>query len=1193
MKFTPTFSTTRFLLLTAILLAGSNNKMFAQTTWTGTVSTAWNTAGNWSAGVPDAADDVSIPNLTNDPLISTSGISVKSITVQTGGILTISTAGVLNINGAGADGFLNQGTVHNNGIINMGNTTAAAADGIQNEAVFNNNSGAQLNIDRTSGGASPLINAQGAFTNGGTITIGAISGGGFGLYNGGGSFINAGGVINISNTFYDALWIAVGGFTNSGIINIGPAGSNTISYGLGGNSGTFNNTTSGQVNINRVTNAIENLNLVMTNAGTVNIGAETLVSNLFAPSANGLFNNNTGGIFKAAGTIKASSFINAGGTLAPGHTIGKLTFNASEDFTGSIINIEVNGTGTAGVHYDQVAVDGTATLGGTLALSINYAGIAGDQITIFTSSALSGTFSAITGLPANWYVNYTPVSVILSYQPLALNTWTGTVSTAWNIAGNWSGGVPDASDDVTIPNVANDPVISNNAAVAKSVKLQSGGTLTIVAAGILTVNGGSSYGLWNQGTVNNSGTIRSGTTGSTGSYGIYNEAVFNNNSGSMLQADRAAIAGIDLYSGTMANAGTINIGSLVPVNNLITGQAGTFSNNPGGIVKGSGNLSAANFTNNGGTLSPGYSPGKMTFNSPETFTSNILAIEINGAGAAGINFDQVVVSGAATIGGSLNMTVNYTPTLGDQFIIVSASSVTGTFSTVTGLPAGWNLAYYSTTIVATYGVGATTWTGAVSTAWTTAGNWSVGVPDGITDVTIPNVANDPVISTSGISIRSVTVQSGGVLTISASGVVNLNAANGYGILNQGTVHNNGIINMGNTTAAKLTGIENGAIFNNNSGAQLNIDRTTSGINPLNNATGAVFTNGGTIRIGAISGGGFGLHNNGGTFNNAGGVINISNTNYDALWIANGGFTNSGIINIGPAGSNTMSYGVGGNYGTFNNTSSGQLNINRVTNAIENLNLVMTNAGTVTIGAETLVSNLFAPSANGLFNNNAGGIFKATGTVKASSFVNAGGTLAPGHSLGKLTFNASEDFASSIMSLEVNGAGTAGVDFDQVVVNGTATLGGTLALSINNVGVQGNQVTLVSAGSISGTFATVTGLLPNWKLAYTATTVTLTYDLTNTWTGTVNNNWNTAGNWSSGAIPSALNNVVIPNVTIDPIISTAGAVARTIHVMPGGSLTLNATGSLTTNGVLPFNGVNAAIYNQGTMTVKGPLAVKPN
>jgi hypothetical protein len=56
----------RALLLFGVLL--SAQRLQAQTTWTGAVSTDWATVGNWSAGGATAGTDVTIPDVTNDPV---------------------------------------------------------------------------------------------------------------------------------------------------------------------------------------------------------------------------------------------------------------------------------------------------------------------------------------------------------------------------------------------------------------------------------------------------------------------------------------------------------------------------------------------------------------------------------------------------------------------------------------------------------------------------------------------------------------------------------------------------------------------------------------------------------------------------------------------------------------------------------------------------------------------------------------------------------------------------------------------------------------------------------------------------------------------------------------------------------------------------------------------------------------------
>ncbi len=155
----------------------------------------------------------------------------------------------------------------------------------------------------------------------------------------------------------------------------------------------------------------------------------------------------------------------------------------------------------------------------------------------------------------------------------------------------------------------------------------------------------------------------------------------------------------------------------------------------------------------------------MTFTADENFNNNILSIEVNGTGTAGVDFDLVNVSGTATLGGTISLSLNYAGTIGDQFVVVSASQITGTFASIVGIPAGWHIVYYPSTVVLAYGIPQTTWTGGVDTDWNNAANWSPGIPDISSNVTIPDVANDPVIGSGVEKVKSVDIASGGMLTV--------------------------------------------------------------------------------------------------------------------------------------------------------------------------------------------------------------------------------------------------------------------------------------------------------------------------------------------------------------------------------------------------------------------------------------------
>ncbi|MBI5914438.1 MAG: hypothetical protein HY842_03615 [Bacteroidetes bacterium] len=383
------------------MMFGAMGNLSTQTTWTGSSGTDWATASNWSAGVPDAADDVTINDVTNDPTLSTAGAVAKSVTVNGGGVLTITAAGVLGINGAtGEQGLRNNsgGTVTNSGTITIGATASNGTFGILSYGTFNNNSGGFINIDRST--ESGLRPQGGTFTNEGTINIGVnFSVGNNGLnVNGSSTFNNnTGGVVNIDrSTEFGINNSTSGSFTNNATIIIG-ANASVGTYGIR-NFSTFNNT-GGAINIDRSTTSGISLNSsTLTNSATLTIGALVAMTNLIT-SAGGTFSNSTGGTLKGTGNLPASNFTNAGGTLAPGYSAGIMTFNASEDFSNSTMSIEVIGAGgVAGTDFDKIAVTGTATLGGTSTLNLvfSYAAVNGFTYDILAATTVSGAITNVS-----------------------------------------------------------------------------------------------------------------------------------------------------------------------------------------------------------------------------------------------------------------------------------------------------------------------------------------------------------------------------------------------------------------------------------------------------------------------------------------------------------------------------------------------------------------------------------------------------------------------------------------------------------------------------------------------------------------------------------------------------------------------------------------------------------------------------
>lgn len=1215
------------VLLIAVLFCGIQS-LNAQTTWTGATSTDWNVASNWTGGIPDANDDVIIINVANDPVISVAGAVAKSVTIQANGLLTINAAGVLTINSNTAYGFNNSGTVQNNGTIHLGNVSGGwTSSALRNAGIFNNNAGGKINIDNVgdAGQRDALTNVTAAtFNNAGEITIGGIanglnnSGGLYGLRSTG-EFNNLQtGIIRIDKiTFYAFSNTFV--FNNAGQIIIGNSpvpGNKSIGRNGMNAGGTFTNSSTGRIRIsNYTTRAIDiSDHCIFNNSGSIRAGetggTTTLMGGGTMP---GVLNNKTGGVIEGTGTMIASRFANQGGTLSPGisggsATAGWMSFDGNMDFLSNIFSIDVNGKATPGVSYDQIGVNGVATLGGTLNVSFNsYTGVVGDQVTILTSTnGIVGKFATVTGLSAGWQINYTATEVILSNGPLsttAYNVWTGAANISYTNLNNWSkGAIPTTNDDVLIPaGTTNKPTLSGTGGRAKSVTIEAGTSLTISAAGILQINGSDQQGIFNQGTLTNAGTIHIGNTAATGLYGIVNSGTITNSTGGKINIDRASVGAIMASENNINNAGTVTIGAVVATPELIKAEGtGVFNNNTGGIFKGAGMIYNARFANAGGTVSVGAPVGIITFNASKGFNNTTLDMELNGISNAGVDFDRIVVNGTATLGGTLNVTSTYTPAGGDEVLLLTATTVSGTFATV-NLPAGWSIQYMSNGVKITYGQNY--WTGAVSTSWHTAGNWSTGSIPAATDaVIIPNVSNDPVISAGAAVAQTVSVLSGGLLTINAGQTLTINGSAEQGLLNEGSIQNSGTITIGNTASIGTNGIWNKGTFMNNPGSAINIDRIDlSGGAGIRNDIAKSFTNQGTIRIGANAGTGNNITNTSGLFNQ-GLFTNSPNAKFYVDRAFRGiynfaqnsnSFTNHGDIFIGGVATGaTIEYGIVTLY-NFTNAAGGMINIDRSSTGIDigsATGLEFMNNGSITFGKSASVPELMLIGSLGAFNNSTGGVIEGSGTISDGNFKHSGGSVmpawsAPGNSFGKLKFNTNQNISNNILTMNIGGTSNAGVDYDQLVVNGNLIIGGTLNVTASYTAVEGDEITIISATAVTGTFAT-TNIPAGWTIRYTSTGVKLTFGTNdpNTWTGAVSNVWAVAGNWTKG-IPVTGSNVVIPDVARDPVISTTTAVARTVWIQTGGLLTINAASSLTLNGT-----ATQSILNEGTVQNNGSIYI---
>ncbi|MDT7807412.1 MAG: hypothetical protein QOJ70_1225 [Acidobacteriota bacterium] len=261
--------------------------------------------------------------------------------------------------------------------------------------------------------------------------------------------------------------VAVGDFNSDGKQDIaaGNFNSNNVSVLLGDGAGGFAAATNFGVGTTPLSVAVGDFNgdgkqdLATANLGSANVSI--------------LLGNGTGS-FSAA--------VNFGtGTQPASVAVGDFDGDGRQDLT------------TANFNSNNVSVligDGT----GSFSAAINFVVAANPRSVAVGDFNGDGKQDIVT---ANQFADNVSILLRQCPPPPTFN-WNGSVSADWHTAGNWSGGVvPTATDDAVIPSagVTNEPTISSANAVANSVTVQTGRTLTIsnrtLTATTLAVNTGA------------------------------------------------------------------------------------------------------------------------------------------------------------------------------------------------------------------------------------------------------------------------------------------------------------------------------------------------------------------------------------------------------------------------------------------------------------------------------------------------------------------------------------------------------------------------------------------------------------------------------------------------------------------------------------------------------------------------------
>lgn len=144
------------------ITSGTASTISAPTTtiWTGTTSTVWTDDTNWSAGAPTSTKTCQIPDVANDPIITSGTATCQNIDI-TNGILTVNTGATLQTYG----NFSNSGTFTSSGTLEIIDGGSAID---QNITTSGSLTIPTLDISRT-GGGTIYINSTALTVN--TINI--------------------------------------------------------------------------------------------------------------------------------------------------------------------------------------------------------------------------------------------------------------------------------------------------------------------------------------------------------------------------------------------------------------------------------------------------------------------------------------------------------------------------------------------------------------------------------------------------------------------------------------------------------------------------------------------------------------------------------------------------------------------------------------------------------------------------------------------------------------------------------------------------------------------------------------------------------------------------------------------------------------------------------------------------------------
>ena len=535
----------------------------------------------------------------------------------------------------------------------------------------------------------------------------------------------------------------------------------------------------------------------------------------------------------------------------------------------------------------------------------------------------------------------------------------------------------------------------------------------------------------------------------------------------------------------------------------------------GGTLRGTGDVGVVIAVQSGGTVAPGASPGMLTTGDVFFTSGSAFDVEIGGhASGTGAGFhDQLNVTGTVDLGGaSLNLSAfgGFTPSGTDQHVIVNNDGTDPVSGTFAGLLEGATVSNFlvpNRDAVISYQGGPggndvvistvpadVCWKEAVDGNWNDPTKWDLGF--------VPAAGDNACINVTGPSAYTVTLDATvaaadalGSFLLDSSGATFASNSNTFSVDGASDL-NNGAVSWTSSTWAGSGSVDNNVTFSVGGSSVISAALVQDGTvevdaAPLADASLTVasgFTNNGLIELrNASTSGGHSstlIVSSGTLTNSATGEIRTSNG--PGSRILNADIANLGSVNIDHTTNYTKANGTITNNGAFDIAAGQPFAFTGASQTFVQAGGPLEIAGTLTMSNDTFHSTGSSITGGGdaiLTDSTVLGVgtaavdFHVAGAdVDLGTAAVTAGILNVVEDSGTSTGGDYTQASTTALNIEIGGSDP-GTGFDQLNIEGTANLEGTIHVSsINGFVPDPCQVfEIVTFGSRAGTGPSFTGL----------------------------------------------------------------------------------------------------------------------